>query len=653
MMLAANCVLAANVRLTWEPNTEPALADYKIHYGSVSGSYTTTVDVTRNTTFSISNLQAGNTYFFAATAYDADGVDSDYFNEVAYSVPAANQPPVAQNGTLNVTEDERATGSLSATDPAAQSLTFTFVAPPAKGVVTLSNSTSGNFTYTPNANGTDTFSFKVNDGAQDSNIASLAVNIDAVNDVPMVNPDSGVVTAGSSITINVLANDTDVDGDNLTIASLTQGIGGQAVISSNAVKYTPKGTFSGIDSFSYTASDGKGGSASGTVSIQVFAANKPPVASDASISVQTGSSVARQLSATDPDGNALRFSLVSLPSKGNVSVTNATDGTFTYTANSGLSGTDSFTFKASDGKADSNIATVQVTLDESGKVVFAVNSGGPQYIDSNGIKFAADTRYSGGYTASRSSAISDTVDDTLYQTEQYGDISYTIPVINGHYWVTLKFAEIVWGTSAKRVFDVLMEDTEVLSDMDIFKVAGKARAYDVRIPVRVTDGSLNLDFRTDSDNTKLSAVLVQQLDSDFRWGVNTGGPRTIDSTDMVYEHDVLSSAGATAKISTSIAGTEDPALYQSERSGAFAYDIPVPNGVYRVTLKFAKITKNATGQRVFSATAEGQTVLSNLDIFRKVAKFEAYDYPLVVTVTDSMLNLGFVPKTGQAKVSAI
>src|SRR5215475_2676880 len=75
-------------------------------------------------------------------------------------------------------------------------------------------------------------------------------------------------------------------------------------------------------------------------------------------------------------------------------------------------------------------------------ITFAVHAGGDAYTDATGLKYQADTRFSGGNTYTTSAAIGGTIDDALYQSERYGNFSYTIPVANGDYVVTLKFAEI-------------------------------------------------------------------------------------------------------------------------------------------------------------------------------------------------------------------
>jgi hypothetical protein len=103
-----------------------------------------------------------------------------------------------------------------------------------------------------------------------------------------------------------------------------------------------------------------------------------------------------------------------------------------------------------------------------GTVVFAVNAGGPQYVDAAGTIYQADTRFIGGTTYTKTVAIAGTTDDALYQNERYGNFSYTIPLPNGDYEVSLKFAEIFWTAVGQRIFDVVIEGNEVMSNLDMF-----------------------------------------------------------------------------------------------------------------------------------------------------------------------------------------
>jgi hypothetical protein len=143
------------------------------------------------------------------------------------------------------------------------------------------------------------------------------------------------------------------------------------------------------------------------------------------------------------------------------------------------------------------------------KVIWAANGGGPQYTDGQGIVYKADTLFTGGYTYTAGTPIAGTTDDPLYQSERYGNFSYAIPVANGDYLVTLKFAEIYWTQSGKRVFNVLLEGVKVISHLDLVAKVGANTAYNVTLPVSVKDGKLNIKFQSVVDYAKVSAILVQ------------------------------------------------------------------------------------------------------------------------------------------------
>jgi hypothetical protein len=142
-------------------------------------------------------------------------------------------------------------------------------------------------------------------------------------------------------------------------------------------------------------------------------------------------------------------------------------------------------------------------------VVWTVNAGGPKYTDQQGLIYRAHTQFSTGYANTTTAAITGTTDDRLYQSERYGDFSYNIPVANGDYLVTLKFAEIYWAQPAQRVFNVFMEGVKVISKLDLVAKVGPNAAYDVAVPVHVTDGQLNMAFRSVVDYAKVSAIIVR------------------------------------------------------------------------------------------------------------------------------------------------
>ena len=149
--------------------------------------------------------------------------------------------------------------------------------------------------------------------------------------------------------------------------------------------YTPNTAYAGSDAFTFKVNDGTADSNIATVSITVRGPNHPPVASDGSVTVAVGSPAPITLSASDVDNDPLTYSIVNPPAHGQLS--SGTSANRTYTPNAGYIGPDSFTFKANDGMADSNVATVSVTVTAVLQVPAMVSSRG--YI--NGTALTAHT----------------------------------------------------------------------------------------------------------------------------------------------------------------------------------------------------------------------------------------------------------------------
>jgi hypothetical protein len=207
--------------------------------------------------------------------------------------------------------------------------------------------------------------------------------------------------------------------------------------------------------------------------------------------------------------------------------------------------------------------SVTVTVEAAGgTLIAAVNAGGPAYTAQDGTEYVSDSNFAGSFsgssgTASTTLAIANTDDDTLYQTERYGDpLSYSLPVTDGTYEVTLQFAEIYHtsqtggagdddgagdGEVGDRVFDVVIEGQTVLTDYDIFAEVGGLTATDETFTVQVTDGTLNIEMPASTDFAKLSAFTVVES--------SDGGPSGTTSADVTVN------AGAGLSASTYTGGS--------------------------------------------------------------------------------------------------
>jgi VCBS repeat-containing protein len=296
-----------------------------------------------------------------------DGKVDSAVQTVNIQVQSINDQPVADASSVNVTEDEATNGTLTASDVDGDTFTFSLVEDGKKGNVTI-NPTTGAYTYQPkaNENGKDSFKFKVNDGKVDSEIISVEVTIAAVNDAAVATADSFSTDEDQQLVVaanaGILANDVDVDGDELSASLVSGPAHGSLTLNSNgSFTYVPTANFNGSDLFTYKVNDGKVYSAAQTVNIQVNAVNDQPVAKPASLDVTEDVAASGTLSASDVDEDTLTFSLVEDGKKGSVTI-NPTTGAYTYQPKANENGTDSFKYRVNDGKVDSEIITVEVTI---------------------------------------------------------------------------------------------------------------------------------------------------------------------------------------------------------------------------------------------------------------------------------------------------
>ena len=269
--------------------------------------------------------------------------------------------PIVQN--LNVTTPVNTALSITliGNDPNGDPLSFFIASNPANGFIT---GTPPNVLYTPSFGftGQDSFSYRASDGVLFSNTAVVGINV-----LPEAPPpdDNSPPTAESQIVFTTSTRDTgiflvasDPDGDPLTFRILNGPSNGVLTGSAPNLRYKANPGFVGTDSFRYRANDGTDESNTATVTLIIGAVNRPQ-ADDQTVSTAPDTPVNITLTGSDPFSNSLTFVIVSGPEHGTL------DGVrpnLVYTPDPGFTGSDSFTFLASNGSTSSAVATVSIEV---------------------------------------------------------------------------------------------------------------------------------------------------------------------------------------------------------------------------------------------------------------------------------------------------
>ncbi|RYD21304.1 MAG: tandem-95 repeat protein [Verrucomicrobiaceae bacterium] len=363
------------VNLAWNANAESDISGYKLKYGTSPGVYPNVVSTGTTPSTSVSGLTEGTMYYFVVSAINSSGMESPVSGEITHqteviTVTPGNTAPVALAGSVTTAEDTAASVTLGGTDVDGNSLTYSIVSGPANG--TLSG-TAPNLSYTPNAdfNGSDSFTFRVNDGALNSANATVSISVTPVNDAPVAIARS--LTSSEDAPLSIVLTGSDRDGNSLTYTVVSGPSNGSLSGTAPNLTYTPAANFSGNDSFTFRVNDGTVNSANATVSISVAAVNDAPVATPKSATTVEDTAVAVTLTGTDVDNSALSFSIVTQPAKGTLS---GTPPNVIYQPGGGYTGSDSFTYRAYDGAAYSPAVTVSLTVTK--KAPFAGTTVVPQ-----------------------------------------------------------------------------------------------------------------------------------------------------------------------------------------------------------------------------------------------------------------------------------
>ena len=244
LLLFASLVSAERITLAWDdPNNNTTVNRvYRLYYWQPAWLSPESIDVGMQTTYKLSGLEARQTYTFAVTVHDGQGGrESVRSNQVSKTFAApVNNEPVAMADQITTLEDKAVTINVLSndTDANGDTLTISALGAPASGTVTT-NGTS--ITYTPKANfaGNDTFSYTVKDTHGATGRATVTVTVTAVNDTPVAMADQATTSKATAVTINVLGNDTDADGNTHTVSALDFPASGTATTNGTSITYTP------------------------------------------------------------------------------------------------------------------------------------------------------------------------------------------------------------------------------------------------------------------------------------------------------------------------------------------------------------------------------------------------------------------------------
>ena len=390
------------VTLVWDPSSGTnVIANYNLYYGGASATYTNVVSAGTATTASVSNLIEGCTYYFAATAVDTNGLESDYSTEVSALIPVklTNQPPTL-NALANFTINEGAaqqtvnlSGITSGATNESQTLTVTASSSntgliPTPTVTYTSPNTTGSIKFTPVALafGTATITATVNDGGTSNNIVSrtFTVTINPVNQPPTlaalanlaINENAGLQTVSLSGISSGATNETQT----LTViaSSSNTGLIPTPTVSytspsaTGSIKFTPVASAYGSATVTVTVNDGGASNnvVSRTFTVTVNQVNQPPTISGITNRLIAADSATAAIPFTINDAETSASSLTLSGSSDNATLVQTagiifggagSSRTVTVTPAAGQTGVANITVTVSDGTATAT-SVFQLTI---------------------------------------------------------------------------------------------------------------------------------------------------------------------------------------------------------------------------------------------------------------------------------------------------
>jgi gliding motility-associated-like protein len=318
---------------------------------------------------------------FDYTLRDLDGDESTA--TVSIVVDPLDYDPIANDDFDTINEEEISTGDLFANDADFINDPVVVISntDPTNGTVVVNP--DGTYTYTPNVDfyGTDTFTYTLEDADGDQDSATVTITVNPVNDVPVAVNDTNITEEDTEVGGNVLLNDTNLGDAPVSVADFTDPANGVAmVLGDGTYTYSPNSNYNGTDTFTYTIEDENGDTSTATVTITVTPINDAPVAIDDTNLTDEKSAVSGNVLTNDTDSDQDKLTVVKINNEtvsigDEIAISNGgtlrlnADGTYEFNPagdfdylNTGESTQITFTYSITDGKAESNTATVTITI---------------------------------------------------------------------------------------------------------------------------------------------------------------------------------------------------------------------------------------------------------------------------------------------------
>lgn len=356
---AGNVALGVNEDTTgtvalsgWDAETPWSLT-YSIVNGPANGS----AYIVGNTLVFTPNANWSGSTSLTYAVTDPEGLTA--YATVFITVYPVNDPPWVDNRWVTTNEDTPAYLGLYASDIDSWNFGYQILSQPANGTAWMDGNT---LVFVPNANwsGTTSLTYRAyDDGGAYSNVATVYITVNAVNDPPVVS--NRALTTAEDTAATLVLTASDVDSWNFGYEIVGQPANGTAWMNGSTLNFVPNANWYGTTTLTYRAWDDSGAYSNiATVTITVTPVNDPPAVANRTLTTAEDTPANLGLTASDVDSSVFIYEVVGQPANGSATISGST---LTFTPAKDWNGTTSLTYRArDDAGAYSNVATVTITV---------------------------------------------------------------------------------------------------------------------------------------------------------------------------------------------------------------------------------------------------------------------------------------------------